>query len=172
MSALGSVGSTPNLFAHLRSLSVDESGETAPPESQPLRAAGMAARIDQALAAAGVGEETAASLKADLTYAFEEHLASGKEPPDREAMKTTIAAVFSKYGLDADEILGPPSHRGSHGAGGSEGCGTRQADPDEARQENHQTLLELLDQMSQQGASSEDLSQLLIDAINGIDQTA
>lgn len=87
-------------------------------------------------------------------------------------MKTTIDAVFSKYGLDADEILGPPSHRGSQGAGRSEGCGTRQADSDETRQENHQTLLELLDQMSQQGANSEDLSLLLIDAINGIDQTA
>jgi hypothetical protein len=172
MSGLGSVGSTPNLFAYLRSSSVEISAEPDSLESPPTREGGMAARIGQALAAAGVDEETAESLKADLTAAFEESRESDTTPPDREAVKATVDAIFSKYGLDANEILGPPPNRGTSAVGGSGGGGTCQSNSGDEMNENRQTLLEFLNQMSDQGASSEALSQLLIDAINGIDQTA
>jgi hypothetical protein len=167
MSGLGSVGSTPNLFSYLRSSSAESSAE-----SESTREGGMGTRIEQTLSAAGVDEETAEALKADLTAAFEESQASSAFPPDPEAMKSTVDAIFAEYGLDASEILGPPPGRGMHGVGspgGGEGC---QSNRGEETDEKRQTLLELLNQMAEEGASSEELSQLLIDAINGLDQTA
>jgi hypothetical protein len=172
MAGLGSIGSTPNLFASLRSSSAESSAETLTTEPEPTREAGMAARIDQALASAGVDEETAEALKADLTAAFEESRASGTTPPAPEAMKSTVDAIFAEYGLDANDILGPPPGRGAHGAGGTRSPGDRQPNAGEETAEPRQTLLELLNQMSNEGASSEELSQLLIDALNGLDQTA
>ena len=117
MSGIGSVGSTPNLFAYLQSASAESVVESQELGAEPPRGEGMTARIDQALAAAGVDEETAAALKADLTAAFEESRASGSTPPDPEAMKSKVDAIFEEYGLDASEILGPPPGRGMHGAG-------------------------------------------------------
>ena len=172
MAGLGSVGSTPNLFAYLRSSAAESSADTLTPESEPTREAGMAARIDQALTAAGVDVETAEALKADLTAAFEESRGSETTPPAREAMKATVDAIFSKYGLNASEILGPPPGRSAHGAGGAGIPGDCQPNAGEETAEPRQTLLELLNQMSDEGASSEELSQLLIDALNGLDQTA
>ena len=169
MSGIGSIGSTPNLFAYLQSTSAENVGVAPELENEPTRGGGMAARIDQALTAAGVDEETAAALKADLTAAFEEGRASGSTPPDPQAMKSTVDAIFSEYGLDASEILGPPRGGGMHGAGPQGGC---QSNSDDATEENRQTLLELLNQMAEEGASSEELSQLLMDAVQGLDEAA
>lgn len=168
MSGIGSVGSTPNLFAYLQSTSAESADESPELGNKPTRGGGMAARIDQALAAAGVDEETAAALKADLTAAFEESRALGSTPPDPQAMKSTVDAIFEEYGFDASEILGPPPGRDMHGA-----CpqGGRQPNSGDATEENRQTLLELLNQMAEEGASSEELSQLLMDAIQGLDET-
>lgn len=172
MAGLGSVGSTPNLFAYLRSSSAETSADTLTTQSEPTPEAGMAARIDQALAAAGVDEETAEALKADLTAAFEGSRASGTTPPDPEAIKSTVDAIFAEYGLDAKEILGPPPGRGAHGARDAGSPGDRRPGAGEETAEPRQTLLELLNQMSNEGASSDELSQLLVDALNGLDQTA
>lgn len=169
MSGIGSVGSTPNLFAYLQSASAGSAAESQELGPQSTREGGMAARIDQALAAAGVDEETAAALKADLTAAFEESRASGSTPPDPQAMKSKVDAIFKEYGLDASEILGPPPGRGMHGAGAQGGC---QPNSGDATEENRQTLLELLNQMAEEGASSEELSQLLMDAVQGLDESA
>jgi hypothetical protein len=169
MSGIGSVGSTPNLFAYLQSTSAENASAAPELGTESTRSGGMEARIYQALAAAGVDEETVAALKADLTAAFEESRASGSTPPDPQAMKSTVDAVFAEYGLDASEILGPPPGGGMHGAGPQGGC---QPNSSDAAEENRQTLLELLNQMAEEGASSEELSQLLMDAVQGLDETA
>jgi hypothetical protein len=172
MSGIGSVGATPSLFAYLQSSSTENGVEPLETEAVPPRPGGMAARIDQALAAAGVDEETAAALKADLSAAFEESRASGTTPPDPQTMKSTVDAIFAEYGLDAKEILGLPHGQGAYGAGGAGRQSDCQSNSGEETDETRQTLLELLNQMAEEGASSEELSQLLIDAINGLDETA
>lgn len=176
MSGLGSIGSTQNLFAYLRSAKSDSSSELATAdlaatEQAPPPKGDFAARIDDALRAAGVDEETAEALKGDLTTLFEEGRTSGS-PPNPDEMKSKIDEIFSSYGLDAQEILGPPPGRGGHPNGsGANGAGGAAASSN-ASDERRQTLFELLSQMSEQGAGSEELSQLLLDAVQGLDQTA
>ena len=166
MAGLGSVGTTPNLFSYLRTSSdaTAESPLTQLPtvDVAAMRQGVLEEQLDQALTAAGVDDETAESLKADLQEAFDEAKAEGKLG-DPAAMKSTVDAIFAEHGLDADEVLGSkfgPQLLGEAVGAAREGDGKLQA------------LFDLLNRMSQQGSSSADLSALLLDAVKGFDQTA
>ncbi|WP_428305555.1 hypothetical protein [Lacipirellula sp.] len=165
MAGLGSVGSTPNLFSYLKTSS-EGTAESALPEMptvdvESLRQGALEDRLDQALSAAGVDEKTADALKSDLQEAFDKAKSEGKLS-DPESMKSTIDAIFAEHGLDAKEILG-----GKFGPQAlNEAVGPKEGE------DSRKTLLDLLNRMAKEGSSSADLSELLLDAVKGFDQTA
>ncbi|BBO34405.1 hypothetical protein [Lacipirellula parvula] len=166
MAGIGSVGSTPNLFSYLKTSS-EGATESALPEMpavdvESLRQGALEDRLDQALSAAGVDEETANALKSDLQEAFDKAKSEGKLS-DPESMKSTIDEIFAEHGLDAKEILG--------GKFGPQTLNEAVGPPKEG-EDSRKTLLDLLNRMAKEGSSSADLSELLLDAVKGFDQTA
>ena len=87
--------------------------------------------------------------------------AAGQFPPDPQAMKTTVDKIFTKYGLDAETVLGK-------GAGASRPSmldfGTSE--------ESSQDLIELITNLAKNASSPTELSQLLTDALKGVDFSA
>jgi len=132
-------------------------------------------RLDEALASAGVDEETAAAIKSDLKAAFEETFSSSDSQPDPESIKEAVDGVFAEYGLDASSILGEPGEGGRVGRGGgppppppSEGY----EDSSDSTSDASKTLLELLQEYDEQNASASDKADLLVDYLFGLDETA
>ena len=125
----------------------------------------MNAHLEQALAGAGVDAETAKSIETELQQAFQASKDSGQFPPDPATMKETVDGIFAKYGLDAEEIMGPPPQHGGRPPQGQYGSSTESDDATA-------TLTELLQQLADNGATPEDLAQMFADAIAGVDQTA
>ena len=166
MAGLGGVGMTQNLFAYLKTSSEGTAGSVLPEmptvDVEAMRQGMLEDRLDQALSAAGVDDETAEALKADLQEAFDEAKKAGTLG-DPVAMTSTIDSIFAEHGLDAEEVLGskfgPQALREAVGSA-REG------------EDSRKTLLDLLNRMAKEGSSSADLSELLLDAVKGFDQTA
>lgn len=117
---------------------------------------GSETQLNQALSKLGLSDEDAAALKSDLQSTLKETFESGSFPPDINQLQDKISSVFSKYGLDANELAGslpsppgggfPGAGRGGFsigGAGGSNGV------PD---------LLSLLNSNGSEDSDSEDSS--------------
>ena len=164
MSGVGSIGSSllQALSLGTRTGSISQ-GQTPPPPEEGQQS--FASRLDSALQAAGVDQETADSLKEDLQAVFEEGLADGAFPPDPAQMQEAIDGVFASYGLDASEILGPPPGGGPppSGAAGS------------YLDTSTQNLLEALTSLAEQKDSDTDLTELaqsFADILFGLDKEA
>lgn len=162
MSGIGNIGSTPSLVNYLRK---QGSGDDVADElltRPPIPTEGQReAHLDQALSSAGVDDETAAAIKAELQVAFEEIQSSGQFPPDRNTMKKTVDAIFTKYGLDAETIFGRTKAR------------LASAEPKlDASNMNAQTLFDLIEALAKELSSPDYLAQLLSDALKGLDESA
>jgi hypothetical protein len=97
MSGIGSVSSsTQSLAAEALQALRGQAGNLGSPET----------RLDQALQAAGIDEETRTALEGDLKAALDELMASGAFPPDPSTFKQTVDSVFEKYGLNAEDYMG------------------------------------------------------------------
>ena len=173
MFGIAGVSGTQNLSSLLQTSSGDIGKTEATSEEQRAKGSSrMVSRIDQALEAAGVDEETADAIKSDIKAALKETFSSGDMPPDREAVKDAIDSVFAEYGLDANSILGESAELDRIGGwspppGGSEsGLFGRTADDDAM------TLIELLQNYQQQDVSSSDQADLLVDSLFGVDEMA
>jgi hypothetical protein len=160
MSGIGNVGSTQNLLQYLQNqkssaeISTDEALQMLSPPSDAQRQT----HLDQALTAAGVDEETASAIEAELNAAFEEAQASGQFPPDRQAMKATVDKIFAKHGLDAETVLGKCA-----------GASTPSMLDFGTSEESSQDLIELITNLAKNASSPTELSQLLTDALKGVD---
>lgn len=187
MSGISSVGVSQNLNSYLQ-LPSDDSSRAAPSaEQHEQRVAKHEQRLEESLLAAGVNEETAKAIKSDLKAAFEESFSNNEGPPDHEAIKENIDNVFAEYGLDASQFVGGPGAGGPGGPGGpppggrppggpppsgaaSKAAGANSVD---SESEEYQTILELLESLSEQGeADSSQQAQLIVDALYGIDKLA
>lgn len=136
----------------------------------------MEAELDVALDSAGVSEETQEALKTDLAQAFEEQLASGEFPPDPEAMKQTIDDIFSQYDLNAEEFMpsGGPGGPPPDGMGG--GMSAAQGSTDTTQTDLLEMLLQNMEKQNDGTLDlsqiSQELSQIICDALFGFDEEA
>ncbi|BBO33448.1 hypothetical protein [Lacipirellula parvula] len=171
MSGIGSVGANSNLFSYLTAkgdetskyeTSIDELAAATTERQQRVET-----QLVESLTEAGVSDETIESLKLALRTAIDEERAAGNFPPDPGKMKQTVDALFEKYGLEAGEFLGRTGAKPGSGAGLSGKGQSAQAAPDV-----QETLLDLLGKQASSGASSEDLAQIYLDALTGLDKQA
>ncbi|MBN2021800.1 MAG: hypothetical protein JW809_03320 [Pirellulales bacterium] len=143
----------------------------------------MEAQLDQALASAGVSEDTRKAIEADLAAAFETQMASGSFPPDPEEMKATIDGIFEKYGLNAEDFMRPPAPPAGYGMGGPPMGGPPMGGGETASTDSTEDdlLQQLLDYLEKLNANSQGedtstqaatMSQKILDALFGFDQEA
>lgn len=162
MSGIGNIGSGNNLFTYLqKQTSTDKADDQVMTQPSIPTEAQREAHLDQALKSAGVDDETAAAIESELKTAFEKIQSSGQFPPDRETMKQTVDAIFSKYGLDAKTVFGR-----------SHGCSESTDSKSGTSNKNAKSLLDLLDTLPKRPSSPDDLSKLLSDALTGFDESA
>ena len=196
MSGIESIGSSPLQYLSLGASSGQASREQMAQVEEQGRQR-FESRLDSALEAAGVDQETADSIKADLQAVFEENLSSGSFPPDPAQMQEAIDGVFESYGLDASEILGsgpgagsemggmppgemggmPPGEMGGMPPGPPPGGGMPPAESDstEGSSDAAQNLLDALKAFAEQQGSETDISELaqsFVDILSGIDTEA
>jgi hypothetical protein len=104
MSGIGSINTAnidpQRLLAHLASGATSQSEEANESPAQRLQE-----RIGNALQSAGVDQQTADSIQSDLQTALQSLQSSGSKPT-HDDIKKAVDAVFSKYGLNAQDILG------------------------------------------------------------------
>ncbi len=145
----------------------------------------MDAKLDEALESAGMDEQTRESLVTDLEQALEAMSSGGSSPPDREEVKQTIEAVFEKYGLGGEDVLGrfrpsggPPPGMGPPPGGGGGPVG--QTDTEDASQTDLlETLLAQLngdsdedDSESEVALTPQEMAERILDTLCGFDHEA
>lgn len=173
MSGIGSIGLSQdqNLVSGMQSGRVSHGRPPGPPPQH------LDSRLEDALTAAGIDQETADSLKADLKAAFEEQFSSESSPPEPGQLKQMTDEIFAEYGLDAEAILGAPPH----GSGGPLGKGLFGSPPETAEiggligstemgTDTMQSVLELLQTIAQQEPDSSVDAQTLIHMLFGVDE--
>lgn len=183
MSGISNVGVSQNLTSYLQA-NTEVSSRTVPTPEQPeQRAAKQEQRLGEALIAAGVDEETAETIKSKLSAAFEEGFTESNGPPDREAIKEKIDGIFAEYGLEASEFVGRPGAPsqagpppGSPPPGGAPPSSTQSETEDsssvDSESEEYQTILDLLESLSEEESDPSQLAQLIVDALFGLDESA
>lgn len=170
MSGIGSVGANSNLFSYLTTKDDETSTDETSSElttAQTERQQRVETQLVESLTEAGVSEETIEAIKSVLRTAIEQEMAAGNFPPDPDEMKETVDAIFEKHGLEASDFLGRAGVKSGDGAAllGKGQSGESGANVQE-------TLLEFLGKQAADGASSEDLAQLYLDALTGLDKQA
>ena len=143
-----------SIYASISSISSDEISTDLTNKAEELEAI---------LGSEGVDQETQDAIQEELALAIQDMFEqSDGEMPSCEEMKSTIDTIFSNHGLDAEEMLG-----GRMGAGGAS--------------DHMQTLLDMLegddDDDEANSATSiqqlaEELSQMVMDLVIGIDEEA
>lgn len=167
MSGIGSVGTNSNLFSYLTTKADETSTDgtsSDPTTAVTERQQRVESQLVKSLTEAGVSEETIEAIKSELQTAIEQEMAAGNFPPDPEQMKETVDAIFEKHGLEASDFLGRTSPKSADGHG-LPGKGQSGADVKD-------TLLELLGKQAADGATSDELAQLYLDALTGLDKQA
>lgn len=82
--------------------------------------------LNSVLESSGLSDEDQTSLKSDLKSALDQVFSSGSFPPDPQQVQSAVKDVFSKYGLDADQLaskLTPSGDSGGIPSGGFPGAG-------------------------------------------------
>lgn len=159
MSGISNVGVSQNLTSYLQA-NTEVSSRTVPTPEQPeQRAAKQEQRLGEALIAAGVDKETA------------------------EAIKEKIDGIFAEYGLEASEFVGRPGAPsqagpppGSPPPGGAPPSSTQSETEDsssvDSESKEYQTILDLLESLSEEESDPSQLAQLIVDALFGLDESA
>ena len=167
MTSLGNIGSSSSIGNHFQV----KSGIAARPELTEEQRTQFETQRDQhlsdALAAGGVDESTAAAIKTELNAVIEASFTEGEGRPDPASIKEAVDGVFEKYGLEASEILRkpngpPPGGRPAPGASNSQS----------AEADQYEDLLQMIQDLAENESDPAKLSQLIVDALYGLDKTA
>ena len=139
-------------------------------------------RLVSQLAADGIDEETALSIKSEIESLFTEAQANGERGPS-DAFKDSVDAIFEKHGLDSDEYLPGPGGRGQGGPGGPGGLGgpppaggpgrpsTESTTETEASSEEDD-LLAIIEKLADTESDPATIASLAVDAFYGFDTNA
>lgn len=185
MSGIGSIGSQLSVSSYLLTKSSGVSRPQLSEEQQAQFAAMREQQLDEALTAAGVDEETADAIKADLKTAFEESISSSGGQLDPEAIKEQVDGIFAKYGLDASEFLGKQDGIGQRPVGpppggpppgspppSDEETDSSSTDSSNTDSNQYQSLLDIIQNLAEQESDPKSLAELVVDALYGLDKTA
>lgn len=167
MSGLGNIGSASSMGSYFQ---VKSSGAARPELTEEQRAQFEAQRdqqLNDTLAAAGVDESTASAIKSELDAVFEASFAEGEGRPDSASIKEAVDGVFEKYGLNASDILRKPNGPPPGGRPAPDASNSESAEDDQ-----YEDLLQIIQDMAENESDPAKLSQLIVDALFGLDKTA
>ncbi|GEM_PF-1430534 len=177
MSGIGSLGASSRIGPIYE---ISQTRQVQPVERKPQERSEVSsrreARLAESLSVAGIDAATAEAIKTDLKSVLETSFSAGKRSP--ESVKENVDAVFTKYNLSAEEILGAPTGpQGGQELGRAGGPPPlRQSEP--FRSGYHQDaaeyddLLSLVKTFAEKGTAASDLAQTVLDALYGFDETA
>lgn len=90
---------------------------------------GQQQNLGDVLASEGLSSEEQASLESDLNDALSQLFSSSEGRPDQTAIQATIADVFEKYGINAEEVASRLGAADGAQAGGAASGGARTGGP-------------------------------------------
>jgi hypothetical protein len=139
---------------------------------------GMSTRLDDLLTDSGLDDDQQAALKTDLKSAIKSVLDSGTTPPSPDAMKSAMAGVFDKYGLDGQSLVTEmaPSGAGASSTQPSSDLLAALTDSSSSASKSGDMLAQLIQALQQSNDSSSSsndknssqLSDQLLQALSGI----